>query len=192
MSMTALNLILDISILVCLVFTIYYALRLSKNLNDFRAHRKEFEGVIAELSRNINVAQKAIGDLRESSQIYGQELQDIIGESQHMADDLRLVNEASDSLAERLENLAGRNSRIVQGVDDLGDYEDEDDGLMEGVADEPESFSIQDPDFQGAKEDYDVEDEDAYFESEDQEFQSQAEKELYEALRQNKKRRAVG
>ena len=104
--MAALGLILDITILICLVFTIYYALKLSDSLKRFRVHRKEFDQVIAELSRNIDLAQGAIRGLQNASHTSGRELGAILDESRLMIEDLRLVNQASDSLAERLEGLA--------------------------------------------------------------------------------------
>jgi len=58
------SLILDIIVLLCLGATIFYAMRLSTALNNFKAHRKEFEGLMADLSQNIAQAQAAMTGMK--------------------------------------------------------------------------------------------------------------------------------
>lgn len=234
MGSTAFSLGLDIVILIALGVTIYFALRLSKALNNFRNQRSEFNKLIRDLSKNIEAAQNSIDGLKQAGQSSGAELQRIISESKGLADELKLMNEAGNSLAKRLEKLAERNRRVAQGYegrkadkfdaddfdDDFIDEEEDNAFLSENVAsmdnyttgkngagkdkpgldrgDPPPSFFIRDPEFDNDFDDDmaadDDSDEDVYdddYESDDDvaAFQSQAEKDLYNALKDNRKRK---
>jgi len=200
-----LSLGIDFIVLITLGVTIYFALRLSRALNTFRAHRNEFQKVLQELNVNIDRARKAVDHLKSTGNQAGQELQEYIDEAKVLSDEMRLINEAGNSLATRLETLAERNRRIAQGFEepDLG----EDDIYAAGpggpageggpfhaagagngsyteetAGESAPGFMIRDPEFEGTgrglPEDSLIQDND---------LQSQAEKELYEALRRNKK-----
>ena len=151
MSGEALSLILDVAILICLGITIYYAFVLSRSLNNFRRHRKDFETLIGTLSQNIEAAQGAIDQMKDTSQSAGMDLQDLIDDSRMLADELQLMNEAGNSLAKRLESLAERNRLAAQGLD-TGDVDEEEET---GHSYEPPaengqnapSFFIQDRDY---------------------------------------------
>jgi methyl-accepting chemotaxis protein len=106
-----LGLVLDVVILICLGFTIYYALKLSRSLNNFRSYRADFEHLLDELTRNMEDAQRAIHNLRITSSDGSKNLQKILNESKSMADELQIINESANSQAERLEKLLGNASK---------------------------------------------------------------------------------
>lgn len=190
MSAEYLNIILDIIVLIFLGVTIYYALKLSKSLNSFRAYRQEFNALIADLGNNIEEAHNVIGKMKESGGKSGKDLEALLKESALLADELQFINEAGNNLAKRLEGLAEKNSRIAQGIEDE-DGAEYDEQLYKHVEQmekkspisggaEPEGlFSIQDRDFG-----YD----DAGTAATG--LKSQAEIELFEALQRNKKQAA--
>lgn len=191
-----LSVILDVVVLLFLAGTIYYAVRLSASLKIFRDSRAEFESLIGALSRNIGEAQRAIEILKSATHSAGRELQQILDESMHLADELRLINEAGNNLATRLEGLAEKSRKMVQPQEFGAEFKDH--GLQLKAEPPPAmpksfapveermNFSIKDRDFSdgddlrepAGREDM------AYVSSG---FKSQAERELYEALQKNKK-----
>ncbi len=180
MSSELLSIILDIVILICLGVTIYYALRLSRSLNNFRTYRKEFDVLIQELNRNIEHAYEALRAMKESSTRSSDDLEDMYRQSQQMSEELKLINETSNSLADRLERVAMQNRVTVRDESDVSSGE-----FLKNVrrVERPsdDGFAIQDLDFQD-----DGDDDGAFGQSDDGEgFQSEAEKDLYNALKKN-------
>lgn len=199
-----LSLMMDIVVLLALGVTIFYAVRLSNSLNAFKKYRSEFETLIKTLSDNIDQAYGAIEALKGASEQAGRDLQDTLSDSQYMIDELRLINEASDNLAHRLEQAAlkGRKpDEAVQahqggGAGTKADRDEDDPSWQSTLSvkmrddkkgeaskapakkaadkDGASIFSIRDPDYER-----DAGSNDA--------FASQAEQDLYEAL-QGKKR----
>ncbi len=193
MTESLLGIFLDITILICLGVSIFYAFRLSKSLSNFKSYREEFLKLIQDVSSSITDAQNAVESLKAASQQSGAHLQDLIDDSTQLADELQLMNEAGNNLAKRLEGLAERNRRIAQGLEeDDGEveefyakgYERDGGGLekepsqTQSQEDPPPSFFIQDRDIDEA------EDEGG---GEEKAFASKAEQELYDALQKNKK-----
>ncbi len=187
MSGELLSIGLDILVIVLLGVTIYYALKLSRSLNNFRAYRKEFNGLISELGRNIEDAHKVIEKMKTSGSKSGSDLEAVLKESKFLADELQLINEAGNSLAGRLEGLAEKNRRIAQGLEDEDEYDEQlykhveqmEAGLSggrQGGAGGP--FAIQDRDFGENEKDDDGA----------TGLQSQAEQELFKAIQKHKKR----
>lgn len=188
MSAQLLSLTMDFAVLMALAGAIYYTLRLSRSLNNFKAHREELRSMITELSRNIDEAHRAIEGLRKSSNVAADNLEGVLHDAKKMGEELRFINETSDGLAGRLEKLAEKNRKIAEAMPSSGGYtssgyEDPDfpaqsyRPLSAANVDAP-SFFIQDREIE--------EDEDWSGEGED--FASQAEKDLYEALQKNKKK----
>jgi len=182
MSTTILSLILDIAVLTALIGTIYFALRLSTSLNNFRAHRNEMKSLIAELTKNINEAQSAIEGLKATSNIAADNLDDVLHDSRRMAEELKMINESSDSIANRLESLASQKGAAAP---TNFDADEEEEFFAEPQAAntdsqtvvEPPSFFIQDREF----------DEDDATDHGNETVVSEAEKELLQALQGRKK-----
>ncbi|MCB9982306.1 MAG: hypothetical protein H6861_01350 [Rhodospirillales bacterium] len=173
MSSALLSLILDFAVLVALVGTIYFALRLSRSLDNFRKHRNEMKTLIAELTRNINDAQDAIDRLKATGNIAANNMEDILHDSRRMAEELKMINETGESLAGRLEKLASGAGRASSYEDE--EYFDEPraantDRRPSDSSIEPPSFFIQDRDFEDNEADN------------DDSFVSEAERELLQAL----------
>ncbi len=98
-----LRLILDMIILMSLAAMIFYAIRLTASLNNFRRYKGEFERLMRDVSVNIDQAQKSIEELKMTSRETGGDLQKTVDESRYLIDELRLMNEAAEALAVRLE-----------------------------------------------------------------------------------------
>ncbi len=107
---------LDVLILAFLGATIFYAIKLSKSLNEFKAHRNEFNNVITSLLSAIDKAERSINDLKKVSMKEAAELERMIKKSKLMFEDLKIINEAGENMAKRLEKLAEKNREIAQKV----------------------------------------------------------------------------
>ena len=169
---------MDFVVLLALGGTIYYVMRLSTALNDFKKYRAELEKLILELTTNIDQAQGAIAGLKKTSDTAANDLDDVLHDARRMAEELKMINETSDSLATRLEQSA-RGARVSSvPVGEFDDMPDDEGGFAAEYDDEDEvspSFFIQDTEFERR-------DENEVLGGEDDEFASQAERELYEAL----------
>lgn len=188
----------DILITCLLAATIFFAVKLSRHLDSFRSNRANMESLIRELSTQITRAQEGISVLDELSASRGDELRSTIAKARALSDELQLMTESGNSLAERLETMAVRNREIVDEMDQkaLGmiypggkpsapvapltatrspKYEET---LTKAKADtkrdvsDDSIFAIRDPDF-----------DEADFGQPDDEFSSQAERDLAEALK---------
>lgn len=176
MSSELFSLIMDCVVLTFLGATIFYAYRLSKSLQDFKAHRSEFDSVIANLIASIDKAERAIGTLKQTSAQETTELQRLIDQAKTLSGELTIINQASESMATRLENLAERNSKIARGEETTSARPTppkQKATAKQRKADIP-SFMIKDQD------DSTPEDNEA--------LQSEAEKELFAALKSNKRK----
>lgn len=114
MSNTLVPLIMDVVVLAFLGATIFYIMRLTKSLSEFKTHRRAFDGVIADLLAAIDQAERSVTTLKQVSAKEAGELDSLIMQSKALADDLKIINEAGESMAKRLENLAEKNRKIVQ------------------------------------------------------------------------------
>ncbi|MCD8562741.1 MAG: DUF6468 domain-containing protein [Alphaproteobacteria bacterium] len=180
------SLVMDVIILVALAVTIYYAVRLSRSLNMFRQYRQEFSNVLGQLSHNIEQANAAILGMKEASRSSGEHLQELVDQARLLADELTLINEASDSLAGRLESLAEKGRKAARGGSDIANDEAPEKKAKNGKRNgssvesaDDKSFFIQDRDF---GDDAPL-DETGIPEG----LHSQAERELYKALNKNNK-----
>lgn len=100
------SLFFDVTVMVLLGATIFYAIRLSRHLDHFRDTRADLAGVMIELSGHIQKAQQAIDEMRAHAGQSAINLQALISQAQNVSEELQLVNQASDALGARLEALA--------------------------------------------------------------------------------------
>ena len=181
----ALSIILDIVVMAGLVATIYFCLKLSRSLNNFRNNRAEFDSMIETLNQNIEHAYEALTALREESARSGGDIKKQIDEARRLSRELQDVNALTDRLEEGAKAKTHKSEEIEQDLDfdqQLYNYIETSERVNSALDEEPEqpdipSFYIQDRDFDEAS---DLPPE--------QDFQSQAERELFEALQRNKKR----
>ncbi len=158
--MTEYGIILDILILAGLGAFLFYATRLSSALNEFRKSRSEFNAMMQELNTYITKADEAIKNMKENAQSAGDNLYRQVARAKDLKDEMEVINQASDRLAERLEGLSDTNK-----VTPISRRKKED------------GFPIHDADFE----------DDEMIEDESMEtLPSAAEKELYKALKKAK------
>lgn len=108
MTMQILSLVFDFVLLVLLVATIAYAARLSLVLKRFKENRDILDRMIKDLNKNVSDAEQVITKLQNTADTSGHELQRVIDKAANISDELSLMTEAGDNLANRLEKLADR------------------------------------------------------------------------------------
>lgn len=212
-----LNVILDIVVLAGLGLTILYCIRLSKALNNFRQYRQEFNTLVTELSKNIDQASGVIENLKNASFEAGEDLQKVVHTARNLHDELQLMNDMGNSLANRLERLSENGRTAVHQKPDFGDEpvaakpvsapprnghaqpaakkagaSSSSAGAAKAGNDGSPSFFIQDREFdKGGFDDADDDFDDTGLADEDDGFESQAERELYQALMKNNKGKSL-
>lgn len=200
MTGSLLSIVLDIVVLVFLGVTIYYTVRLSKSLNAFRTQRNEMKKMIDVLVKNIDEANSAIAGLKAAGKSSGERLQEMIEESARLLDELQLMNQSGNNLAQRLESLAdgsASRSAALREEDIMRRHEISDFSARSGMGmDSP--FSIQDRDFDQPYEEP-VQESSPWGDDEldvadeiPSNLQSRAERELFEALARNRKKQSSG
>jgi hypothetical protein len=105
------GLFLNILILAALGVTIFYCLRLSRQFEQVRADRKAFETLIQALNFASARAEASIQSFKEMASGNGDALQDKINKSKAMAEELEIMVQAGDSLADRLQALAEKSRK---------------------------------------------------------------------------------
>lgn len=113
-----LSLMMDVLIIVLLAATIFYAYRLSKHLNAFRANRSDMERLIRDLSTQITRAQEGITTLDDVAKDSSDELRKLVDRAVGLSDELQIITESGNSLATRLEALATKNKELSDQVVD--------------------------------------------------------------------------
>lgn len=106
--------LMDVSILVLLAATVFLAGKLTFSLRNFKESRFEMEGLVNRLTANIDKAERAVGGLQNAARNAGKELDEIISDAKKLTDELKFMNEAGNSLANRLEKLAEKNRELMQ------------------------------------------------------------------------------
>lgn len=100
------SLVFDVGMMAMLAATIICALRLNKHLSVFRSNRNEMERLIRELTTQITRAQEGITTLDDISKTQGEDLRKMVAKARALMDELSIMTESANSVAERLENSA--------------------------------------------------------------------------------------
>ncbi|MDR3514846.1 MAG: DUF6468 domain-containing protein [Azospirillaceae bacterium] len=106
-----LALIVDVTVVVLLVATIGFVIRLNRQLTILRDSRDELEGLIAGFGEATGRAEAGVDGMRRAAAESGETLQKAVNRAQSLRDELQFMIEAADSLANRLE-------RVVRGGDE--------------------------------------------------------------------------
>jgi hypothetical protein len=165
--------IMDVLVMIMLAAMLFFAMRLSVQLKDFRAGRKDLDKLVADLNASVNKAERAIQGLKENARVSGRELQAKIDDAKTLSDELQMVAEAGSNMASRLERSAKPAAARTSGRADTNRVE------------KSGGFAIRDTEFEqgGAA------DETAGGDDGDEQLHSRAERELFEALRTGRRPR---
>lgn len=198
---------MDAAILILLIATIVYAARLSLYLKNFRDNKAELQTIINTLSTQITKADEAIKGLDMTVQDSSEDLKFRTNKASSMMDELEMIVESGNSMANRLEALAVKNRKILEGdtsdLDDLRrmtsnmDKDGEYKTRLENVVRDTKAASRAEPAASIFNiRDMDVErgdnNDDGFTLSDDDDILSDAERDLYNALKTKNKKAGKG
>lgn len=101
----------DVVILAALGVTIFYCLRLSRQFNEMQANRKAFESLIQSLTVAASRAEAVIRSIKEDAVGSGDGLQEKISRARALFDEMEIMIQAGDNLADRLQVLAEKSRK---------------------------------------------------------------------------------
>ena len=116
------NLFFDISLLTALGVTVFYCFRLSRQFTQMRADRTAFEVLIQSLNRASAKADESIRSFKENAVNNGDALQEKINRSRALSDELEIMIQAGDNLANRLQSLAEKSRIAVTDKAEIKEY----------------------------------------------------------------------
>lgn len=170
MSFEVLSLFLDIAVLLALGTGVYFALKITRVLDNFKKARKEMKGMIQTLTEQINLAEKSIESLKYESYETADELRSLIKKAAPLAGELKVMSEAGGHIADRLEELGERGAASEAVKEKPIDWASESQGVKnetDDIFEEDGAFAIQDHDY----------------ETEESDLESEAERELFKVLK---------
>ncbi len=107
----ALETIIDLVLAVLLLAAIGSSYLLHRRIDAFRKGQQELATLVEKLNQATNQAQASVTEMKSSGMAAEEQLKSQIGKARALADELSLITEAGDSLADRLERrLVGSSS----------------------------------------------------------------------------------
>jgi hypothetical protein len=99
----ALETIIDLVLAVLLVAAIGSSYLLHRRIDVFRKGQQELAGLVEQLNQATNQAQASVAEMKSSGLVAEEQLKSQIGKARALADELSLITEAGDNLADRIE-----------------------------------------------------------------------------------------
>lgn len=107
----ALETIIDLVLAVLLLAAIGSSYLLHRRIDAFRKGQQELGTLVEQLNQATNQAQASVTEMKSNGMAAEEQLKSQIGKARALADELSLITEAGDSLADRLERrLVGSSS----------------------------------------------------------------------------------
>ena len=119
MSPATLKLIFDIALIILLFGTCVFAYLLNNSLTKMRQGRAELEKLVKDLTITIQKADAAIQGMKETSKVCTSDIHYHVEMARSLSEELKMINESGNSLAERLVQLASNKGSEVAVADEL-------------------------------------------------------------------------
>lgn len=126
-----LELMFDVLILLLLPCAIFMGWKLHQRLEILRSGQAEMAQMIAQLQDVTAGAQKGISDLRQAAEDADDLLRSRVSKARALADELALITEAGDNLADRLDRRLSRYQAVAK-------HQEAQDEQRDSVHDEPD------------------------------------------------------
>ena len=110
-------LIIDVILLLLLCVTLFFGIRLSRQFSEIKADQQRMAALVRDLNAASDKAASAVENMKNTAVVTSETLQGQISKGQALFDELEIMVEAGDSLAERLQNIAAKSRRTVEGTD---------------------------------------------------------------------------
>ena len=106
--MIDLNLVIDGVVALLLATTLIYCVVLNRRLSVMRNAQSDLHGLVEEFNQATEKAKSGILELKKTSGEAGLALQLEMKQARGLADELRLISESADRIAQRLDASIGR------------------------------------------------------------------------------------
>ena len=103
----------DVVLLGAFGVTVYYCVRLSRQFDQMQADRKAFDALIQSLNTASSRAEGAIHAFKDIAANSGSSLQEKINKVRGLSDELEIMIQAGDNLANRLQVIAEKSRRAT-------------------------------------------------------------------------------
>lgn len=114
------GLILEALVALLLMITIGYCFVLNRRLSALRDGRDELKGLIETLSETVARAQFCIGELKKGGEEATSQLQESISKANGLSDELSVMIEVGNNLADRLADAAASRGKLKSGTKTKG------------------------------------------------------------------------
>lgn len=104
---------IDVLILAALAATIFYAAKLSRYFSTLKSDQADMQKLVKSLDLAAGRAETAVKALKETAVLSGGQLQEQIGKGRGLFDELALMIEAGDNLANRLQSVAEKSRKAA-------------------------------------------------------------------------------
>ena len=124
----ALETIIDLILAVLLLAAIGSSFLLHRRINVFRKGQEELAELVGQLNEATNQARASVAEMKSNGLVVEEHLKSEITKARALADELSLITEAGDSLADRLERrLTGSGSIVSASADSADDGDQSED-----------------------------------------------------------------
>ncbi len=114
--MDNLEFVINIAIILLLIPTIIYAIRLNASLTALRNNQQALAKLVESLNDATYKAENSIPKLKNITQTSSTDLKEVVFKAKELKDDLSFINQRADNLADRLEGAIkdNRDSKKTQ------------------------------------------------------------------------------
>ena len=112
--LSILPLLIDILLLALLFVALFFGLRLSRQFSVIKSDQARLGELVKQLDVASQKAEVAVKNMKKNALEASEALQAQNGKAQAMSEELEIMIEAGNSLAERLQKIAEHSRRIVQ------------------------------------------------------------------------------
>lgn len=124
----ALETIIDLILVVLLLAAIGSSFLLHRRINVFRKGQEELAELVGQLNEATNQARASVAEMKSNGLVVEEHLKSEITKARALADELSLITEAGDSLADRLERrLTGSGSTVAASAESAADGDQSED-----------------------------------------------------------------
>lgn len=121
----ALETIIDLVLAALLLAAIGSSFMLHRRIEIFRQGHAELASLVDQLNKATNQAQASVAEMKSNGTLVEEHLKSEIARARALADELSLITEAGDSLADRLEKrLTGTGAVIAAASQSPGEEEE--------------------------------------------------------------------
>ncbi len=117
--MDNLEFVLNILIILLLIPTIIYAVRLNANLTTLRNNQQSLAKLVESLNDATYKAESSIPKLKNITQSSSTDLKEVVVKAKELKDDLSFINQRADNLADRLEGAIKDNRDNKKNKEDV-------------------------------------------------------------------------